>query len=100
MFEVGFTEIIVIVGLALLVLGPEKLPGLVSTVGRWMGRARVMARQLQMQLEQEAAVEELRKSAEEIRKSAQIDTRLEAPSPSTEPAPTTTGGPREKAANE
>ena len=33
MFEVGFTEIILIVGLALLVLGPEKLPGLVNKIG-------------------------------------------------------------------
>ena len=46
MFEVGFTEIILIVGLALLVLGPEKLPGLAEKVGRWTGRARAMARQI------------------------------------------------------
>jgi sec-independent protein translocase protein TatB len=62
MFEVGFTEIILIVGLALLVLGPEKLPGLVSKVGRWTGRARSMARQLRTQLEHEVSLEELSKS--------------------------------------
>jgi len=37
MFEVGFTEIILILGLALLVLGLEKLPKLVAQIGRWMG---------------------------------------------------------------
>ena len=53
MFEVGFTEIILILGLALLVLGPEKLPSLAQKVGRWTGRARAMARQLRTQLEHE-----------------------------------------------
>ena len=62
MFEVGFTEIILILGLALLVLGPEKLPGLAEKVGRWTGRARAMARQLRTQLEQEVTMEEMAKS--------------------------------------
>jgi sec-independent protein translocase protein TatB len=61
MFEVGFTEIVLIVGRALIVLGPEKLPGLVSKVGRWTGRARSMARQLRMQLEHEVSLDELSK---------------------------------------
>ena len=39
--------------LALLVLGPDKLPGAVSSVGRWLGRARVLARGLKMQIERE-----------------------------------------------
>jgi sec-independent protein translocase protein TatB len=62
MFEVGFTEIILIVGLALLVLGPEKLPGLAEKVGRWTGRARSMARQLRTQLEHEVTMEEMARS--------------------------------------
>jgi Tat protein translocase TatB subunit len=62
MFEVGFSEIVLILGLALLVLGPEKLPGLAEKVGRWTGRARSMARQLRTQLEQEVTLEELAKS--------------------------------------
>lgn len=62
MFEVGFTEIVLILGLALLVLGPEKLPGLAEKVGRWTGRARAMARQLRTQLEHEVTLEELARS--------------------------------------
>lgn len=62
MFEVGFSEIVLILGLALLVLGPEKLPGLAEKVGRWTGRARSMARQLRTQLEQEVTLDELAKS--------------------------------------
>jgi sec-independent protein translocase protein TatB len=54
MFEVGFTELLVIFALALVVLGPQRLPRLVSQVGRWAGRARAMARQFRDQLEMEA----------------------------------------------
>ena len=54
MFEVGFSELLLIMGLALLVLGPEKLPKVVGEIGRWMGRARAMARQFREQLEIEA----------------------------------------------
>jgi sec-independent protein translocase protein TatB len=61
MFDVGFSEIVLILGLALLVLGPEKLPGLAAKIGRWTGRARSMARQLRAQLEQEVTLEELAK---------------------------------------
>ena len=56
MFEVGFTEIILILGIALLVLGPEKLPKLANQVGRWVGRARSMARQLRQQLDEEVTI--------------------------------------------
>src|SRR5688500_5992150 len=54
MFEVGFTELLLIAALALLVLGPQKLPKLAQQVGRWVGRARAMARQFRDQLEEEA----------------------------------------------
>ena len=76
MFEVGFTEIVLILGLALLVLGPEKLPGLAEKVGRWTGRARAMARQLRTQLEQEVTLDEMTKSRP-----------MQAPPPASPPAP-------------
>jgi sec-independent protein translocase protein TatB len=56
MFEVGFTEIILILGIALLVLGPEKLPKLAGQLGRRAGRARAMARQLRQQLDEEVTI--------------------------------------------
>ncbi len=58
MFEVGFTEIVLILGIALLVLGPEKLPRLANQFGRWLGRARAMARQLKSQLDEEVSAGE------------------------------------------
>ncbi|HJS91033.1 MAG TPA: Sec-independent protein translocase protein TatB [Steroidobacteraceae bacterium] len=57
MFDIGFSEILVIFVLALIVLGPEKLPRVVREVGRWVGRARAMARQFQEQLEAEVDVD-------------------------------------------
>jgi sec-independent protein translocase protein TatB len=55
MFDVGFWELTVLMTLALLVLGPDKLPGLVTGLGRWLGRARAMARSLRVQIEREMA---------------------------------------------
>jgi sec-independent protein translocase protein TatB len=54
MFGVDFSEIVLIFLIALVVLGPAKLPQVAATIGRWVGRARVMARQFREQLEQEA----------------------------------------------
>ena len=84
MFEVGFTEIVLILGLALLVLGPEKLPGLAEKVGRWTGRARAMARQLRTQLEQEVSLDEMTKSRP-----------MQAPPPASPPPSTDTATPSE-----
>jgi len=64
-FDVGFWELLIIALLALLVLGPEKLPGIVKTAGNWAGRAKFMARSLRMQVEQEMAREiEAKREAE------------------------------------
>ncbi len=61
MFGVDFSELAVIFCVALVVLGPKRLPGLVKKVGRWVGKARVMARDFQQQLENEVNLEELNK---------------------------------------
>jgi sec-independent protein translocase protein TatB len=48
-----FPEIVIICGVALVVLGPKKLPATAAKIGRWVGRARSMARQFKEQLELE-----------------------------------------------
>ncbi len=88
MFEVGFTEIVLIMGLALLVLGPETLPGLAEKVGRWTGRARARARQLRTQLEQEVTLDEMTKSRPMQTPPTQPDAT--ASTASVEPAPVQT----------
>ena len=74
MFDFSISKIAVLALLALLVLGPEKLPKVAAQVGRWVGRAKVMARNLRTQLEQEVSYDELLKEkqkAEAALKTAQ-----------------------------
>jgi len=54
MFEGLFPELLIIFVVALVVLGPQKLPQVAALVGRWLGNARAMARQFRDQLEEEA----------------------------------------------
>ena len=51
--DFSMPELGIIFVVALVVLGPKKLPPLVQQIGRWVGRARHMARQFREQLEQE-----------------------------------------------
>jgi sec-independent protein translocase protein TatB len=57
MFDIGFWELAILFALALVVLGPKKLPELAATLGRWVGRARFMARSLKTQIDTELAIE-------------------------------------------
>ncbi len=62
MLDFGFSEILLTSAIALVVLGPERLPKVARQVGGWMGRARAMARQLSEQLEREVSADEFLKS--------------------------------------
>ena len=55
MFDVGFWELVLIFGVGLMILGPERMPRVASQIGRWIGRARRTASSLRRQLEQEIA---------------------------------------------
>lgn len=66
MFDVGFWELAVIGIVALLIVGPEKLPGLARTAGRWAGRAQRMARELRYELEREVDLKEVERLKREI----------------------------------
>ena len=87
MFEGRFSEILIIFVLALIVLGPEKLPRVVSEAGRWVGRARGMARQFREQLEEEVQGADARKRAASVNSSPAAGERPPASAePSTAPA--------------
>jgi sec-independent protein translocase protein TatB len=79
MFDLGFPELITVFVIALVVLGPNKMPGLVATVGRWVGKARSMARQFREQLENEVNLEELNKMTEKRTKEAKAQTPAPPP---------------------
>lgn len=54
MFGLGWSELLVVGIVALIVIGPKDLPGLFRTVGQWTGKARMMAREFQRAMEQAA----------------------------------------------
>lgn len=90
MFEVGFTELLLIFAIALVVLGPQKLPKLAQQIGRWVGRARAMARQFRDQLEEEAHNLETKVSIDpDIDTSLEPKTRAQAAPATSAPAPAT-----------
>ena len=66
MFDVGFWELVVIGVVALLVFGPEKLPGLARTAGFWAGKARRQFNQLRSELEHELAMEDVRRMKQKV----------------------------------
>lgn len=82
MLDFGFSEIVLTSAIALIVLGPEKLPKVARQVGAWMGRARAMARQLTEQLEREVNAEDLMRHTKGTSSSAPVpfDTSYTPPS--------------------
>lgn len=62
MFDVGFWELAVIMVVALLVVGPERLPKLARTVGLWVGRGRRFVQTVKADIDKELAAEELKKT--------------------------------------
>ena len=53
MFDVGFWELALIGAVALIIIGPKRLPGAVHTAGLWIGRARRMVREVKADIDRE-----------------------------------------------
>jgi len=70
MFEIGFGEIALIAVVALLVLGPERLPGVARTVGALVRRARASWQNVKGEIERELAAEDMKKNLDEARRAA------------------------------
>jgi len=65
MFDIGFWELAIIGVVALLVIGPDKLPGVARTAGMWVGRTRRFVTQVKTDIDRELKQEELRKALAE-----------------------------------
>src|ERR1700716_848863 len=73
MFDIGWSELVVIAVVALIAIGPKELPGVLRTVGQWMGKARKMAAEFQGQFQEamrEAEMADLKKSFDEVKEAA------------------------------
>lgn len=62
MFDIGFWELTVIMVVALLVVGPERLPRLARTLGLWLGKARRFVSTVKADIDRELAADELKRT--------------------------------------
>jgi sec-independent protein translocase protein TatB len=73
MFDIGWSEFVLIAVVALIAIGPKELPGVLRALGQWMGKARKMAAEFQSQFQEamrEAEMADLKKSFDEVREAA------------------------------
>jgi len=72
MFDIGFAELLIIAVVALIVIGPERLPGAVRTGSAWLNRFRrsfnEIKREVQQELHNDAVMRDLRESGEKLRR--------------------------------
>jgi sec-independent protein translocase protein TatB len=73
MFDIGWSELVVIGVVALIAIGPKELPGVLRMVGQWMGKARRMAGEFQSQFQEamrEAEMADVKKQFDDITQTA------------------------------
>lgn len=76
MFDLGFTEMAVIAVVAILIIGPKQLPVVLRTIGKWMGKARSLAREFQDSVNEairESELEDVRKEMDSFRRVGRPD---------------------------
>jgi sec-independent protein translocase protein TatB len=71
MFDIGFTELLIIGVVALVVIGPERLPKVARTAGQWLGRLNRYVSQVKQDIDRDMRLEELRKMQQDMKDSAQ-----------------------------
>jgi len=74
MFDIGWSELLLIGIVALIAIGPKELPGALRTLGQWMGKVRRMASEFQNQFHEamrEAELADLKKEVDEMATKAQ-----------------------------
>jgi len=89
MFDIGFFELVVVGVVALLVVGPERLPRLARTAGLWLGRARRTLATVKAEIDNELKAEELKEILAKQARENPLETIIEMPQ-----ARTTTPPPR------
>lgn len=75
MFDIGFQELVLIAALALIVLGPKRLPEAARTAGLWVGRLRAFITSVKQDLDREmegGGLEELKRLREELNETRRV----------------------------
>ncbi|GIX14286.1 MAG: hypothetical protein KatS3mg118_2245 [Paracoccaceae bacterium] len=75
MLDIGWSELLVIGVVALIVVGPKDLPAMFRTVGQYVGKARSMAREFQRSMDEaarQAELDEVRKAAQSVQEVGRI----------------------------
>ena len=70
MFDIGFSEILVIAVVALIVIGPERLPGVARTLGHLFGRMQRYVNDVKADIQREIELDELKKLRKDMEDSA------------------------------
>jgi sec-independent protein translocase protein TatB len=74
MFDIGFAELVIISVVALLVIGPERLPGAIRTGSLWLSKFKRgfndIKREVQQELHNDGVMQELRKTGEDLKEQA------------------------------
>jgi len=61
MFDIGFSELLIIAVITLIVMGPERLPETVRTISLWLGRMKQMLSSARQELENEVGMDDIRR---------------------------------------
>ena len=80
MFDIAWSELLVIIVVALVVVGPKDLPRLMRTAGQWAGRARAMADQFRRSFDdiaRQSELDDLRQEVNRLQSTQLIDPRAE-----------------------
>ena len=73
MFDIGFTEILFIMVITLLVVGPERLPRIARAAGLWVGKLRGFVSSVKADVDKELAAEELKKVLQKQASSPELE---------------------------
>lgn len=73
MFDIGFSELLLVAVIGLVVLGPERLPVAVRTVAGWIRAMRSMAANVQNELSQELKLQELQETLKKVEEKANLE---------------------------
>ncbi len=76
MFEVGFSELVMVGLVSLLVIGPERLPKVARVVGFWIGKMQQMVANVKLEISQELHAEEIRQLLKENETLYQLDDHI------------------------